>query len=345
VTTALDGLGGRPWLLLIHQIPPKPDYFRVRVGRRLARVGAVAIKNSVYVLPATEQAMEDFQWVLGEIIEGGGEASICRSSFVDGLTDAEVEQIFHDARSRDYEDVAAEARPILKTLPAGRRVTTERRAEAEEALAKLRKRFAAVAKIDFFGTKGRRGASDLLNQIEERLRPPVAPPSAETFPLEPAQLRGSTWVTRQGVFVDRIASAWLIRRFIDAEARFKFVAPQGYRPKAGELRFDMFDAEYTHEGDRCTFETLVRRFRLDDPALAEIAQIVHDIDLKDGKFNNEDAPGIERVLAGIAAAYPDDGGRLERGAQLFDELYALLRRDAEARLQGPNEFRGDARSS
>src|ERR671924_884120 len=107
-----------PWLLLIHQIPPKPDYFRVKVGRRLARVGAVAIKNSVYVLPATEQAMEDFQWILQEIVEGGGEASICQSSFVDGLTDAEIEQLFHEARSRDYEDIAAEARGILKALPA-----------------------------------------------------------------------------------------------------------------------------------------------------------------------------------------------------------------------------------
>jgi len=329
-----DGLGGRPWLLLIHQIPPKPDYFRVRVGRRLARVGAVAIKNSVYVLPATEQAVEDFQWILREIVEGGGEASICRSSFVDGLTDAEVERLFHDARSRDYEDVAAEAQAILKTLPAGRRVTTERRAEVEEVIAKLRKRVTAVAKIDFFDTKDRRSASEALNEIEERLRPPAAQPSAEMSPLEREQLRGSTWVTRQGVFVDRIASAWLIRRFIDAEARFKFVAPQGYRPKAGEFRFDMFDAEYTHEGDRCTFETLLRRFRLDDPALAEIAQIVHGIDLKDGKFNREDAPGIERVLAGISAAYPDDGGRLERGAQLFDELYALHRRDAEATTPG-----------
>src|ERR671919_2246415 len=112
----------QPWLLLIHQIPPKPDYFRVRVGRRLARVGAVAIKNSVYVLPASDQTMEDFQWILREIVEGGGEASICRSSFVDGLTDAEIEQLFHQARSRDYDDLAAEARAILKTLPARGRV-------------------------------------------------------------------------------------------------------------------------------------------------------------------------------------------------------------------------------
>jgi hypothetical protein len=304
------------------------------VGRRLARVGAVAIKNSVYVLPATEQAMEDFQWILREIVEGGGEASICRSCFIEGRTDSEVEQLFHQARGPEYDDRAAEARAILKTLPARRRGPAERRAGAEEALARLRKRFTAVNRIDFFDTKGGRRANEALNQIEERLRTPAPPSSVTAASPEREPLRGRTWVTRQGVFVDRIASAWLIRRFIDPEARFKFVAPQGYHPKAGELRFDMFDAEYTHEGDCCTFETLQHRFGLDDSALVEIAEIVHDIDLKDGKFNREDAAGIERVLAGIAAAYPEDRVRLERGAQLFDELYALLGRDPMATAPG-----------
>jgi len=314
-------------LLLIHQIPPKPDYFRVKIGRRLARVGAVAIKNSVYVLPPSEQAMEDFQWILREIIEGGGEASICQSTFVDGLTDSEVERLFHVARSRDYEEIAAEARATLKTLPSGRRLTPEQRANAEDAVSKLRKRFTTVARIDFFGAPNRGSTTDTLDQGEARLRSPVQALAAQTRHVEQDQQRGRTWVTREGIFVDRIASAWLIRRFIDAEARFKFVAPQGYKPKPAELRFDMFEADYTHEGDRCTFETLLRCFGLDDPALGEIAEIVHDIDLKDGKFGREDAVGVERVLAAIASAYSDDALRLERGAALFDELYALAAKE------------------
>jgi hypothetical protein len=318
---------GQPWLLLIHQIPPKPDYFRVKIGRRLARVGAVAIKNSVYVLPATEQAMEDFQWILREIVEGDGEASICRSTFVDGLTDGEVERFFHDARSRDYDEITADARATLRTVPSGRRLTPDQRAAAEDAVSKLRKRVATVAKIDFFGTPNRDGATETLDEIEARLRPSVEQPSAPERPLAHERPRGRTWVTREGIFVDRIASAWLIRRFIDPEARFKFVAQQGYRPKPKELRFDMFEAEYTHEGDRCTFETLLRRFDLDDPALAEIAEIVHDIDLRDDKFAREDAAGIERVLAGLAAASPEDSARLERGATLFDDLYALAAKE------------------
>ena len=136
-------------------------------------------------------------------------------------------------------------------------------------------------------------------------------------------------MTRAGVFVDRIASAWLIRRFVDPEASFKFVPAQGYQPEAGELRFDMFAAEYTHEGDRCTFEVLLDRFALGgDPALAVLAEIVHDVDIRDDKFGREDTPGVARVLAGIAAASDDDARRLERGAAVFDDLYALFAREA-----------------
>jgi hypothetical protein len=327
VATHPADLSGQPWLLLIHQIPPKPDYFRVKVGRRLQRVGAVAIKNSVYVLPATEQAMEDFQWILREIVDGGGEASICRSSFVDGLTDGEIERFFHEPRAHDYDAIAAEARATLKTVQSGRRLNPEQHASAEQAVSRLRKRLAVIAKIDFFATPNRSDAAKVLEDIEGRLRPQIDQARAPVPFLETERPRARTWVTREGIFVDRIASAWLIRRFIDPEARFKFVAPQGYRPKRGELRFDMFEADYTHEGDRCTFETLLRRFALDDPALAQIAEIVHDIDLRDDKFRRADAAGIERVLAGIAAACPDDDARLQRGAAVFDDLYALAARE------------------
>ena len=318
----------RRWLLLIHQIPPQPDYLRVKIGRRLARVGAVAIKNSVYVLPATEQAIADFQWVLREIVEGGGDASICRASFVDGLTDSGIAALFHEARSRDYGEIADEARAALKRL-SGRKIDADRRAAATDALARLRRRFASVARIDFFPTEERTGASVLLDRLEARLHSPTAEAGAAA--AAHPEVRGRTWVTRAGIFVDRIASAWLIRRFIDPDATFRFIGQReqrGYQPRAGELRFDMFDAEYTHEGDRCTFETLLRRFGLDDPALASIAEVVHDIDLKDGKYDREDTAGIERVLAGIAASNADDAARLARGTALFDDLYALAAREA-----------------
>jgi hypothetical protein len=137
--------------------------------------------------------------------------------------------------------------------------------------------------------------------------------------------KGKVWVTRRGVYVDRIASAWLIRRFIDPEARFKFVSAKGYVPEPGEVRFDMYEGEVTHEGDRCTFEVLLARAGINDPALKPIAEIVHDIDLKDGKFGRDEASGIARVVDGIAAAHTNDRRRLERGAEILDDLYQVFR--------------------
>jgi hypothetical protein len=145
---------------------------------------------------------------------------------------------------------------------------------------------------------------------------------AETQARGLADLKGRTWVTRTGVHVDRIGSAWLIRRFIDPQAGFKFVAPKGYVPDAGELRFDMFEAEFTHEGELCTFEVLVARAGLDkDRGLAAIAEIVHDIDLKDGKFGRPEAEGIRTVIAGICNGTQSDEERLARGAAVFEDLY------------------------
>jgi len=226
------------WLLLIHQIPPKPDYFRVKVGRRLRRIGARLLKNSVYILPRSDEALEDFQWLAREIVAEGGEATVCEASFLEGLTDSEARAMF------DPKD-----------------------------------------------------------------------PKTET------EYAGRTWVTRQGVKVDRMASAWLIRRFIDRAARFKFVPAKGYQPSPSELRFDMYEGEFTHEGDACTFETLLRRFSLDDPALGQISEIVHDVDCKDEKFGRAEAAGFALVIDGVARTCKEDEERLERSTPIFEDLY------------------------
>jgi hypothetical protein len=297
------------WLLLFHQIPPKPDYFRVKVWRRLQRVGAVPVKNSVWVLPFNDQAVEDFRWLLQEIEEGGGQGSVCRGDFVDGLSDRNVETLFHKARAADYAEIAREAKSLA------------RRPLASE-VARLGHRLAEIAAIDYFRTPDRKAAERSVARLEEHVRR-AEPRADRTAPAggRSKRIHGRTWVTRRGVFVDRIASAWLIKRFIDPEARFKFVAPEGYTPAKSELRFDMFEAEYTHEGDRCTFETLVRRFGLRDLALRTIGEIVHDIDYKDTKFSRAETPGVERLLAGIARKHAVDATRLQRGAAVFDNLY------------------------
>ncbi|MGQ0650225.1 MAG: chromate resistance protein ChrB domain-containing protein [Gemmatimonadaceae bacterium] len=312
------------WLLLIHSIPPKPDYLRVKIGRRLQRVGAIPVKNSVYVLPASNQAHEDFQWIRVEIVEGGGDAIVCHAEFVDGMTDDQARELFREARARDFAEIAAGARRLLETINEQELETSSLRQRAEDDLARLKKRFTSVTRLDFFEASARTETQALLDAVDARITPSQRLPYAEGAGLlDRAQYRARTWVTREGIFVDRIASAWLIVRFIDPDARFKFVPPRGYAPKAGELRFDMFDAEFTHEGEHCTFETLLARFGLEDPALRSLAEIVHDIDLKDARYERADTAGIERVLAGIARAHQDDAARLERGRQLFDELYAL----------------------
>jgi hypothetical protein len=301
------------WLLLIHQIPPKPSYFRVKIWRRLQTVGAVAIKNSVYVVPKTEETQEDFEWLLREIVKGGGDASLCEARFIEGLEDDHVEALFNSARESDYRQIADDARAIAERGFAG-----DGRLQVDVEVARLRRRLGTVIGIDFFGASGREIAEGLISELERRLHA-RATPLPPTTPRD--ELRGRTWVTRKGVHIDRIASAWLICRFVDPDARFKFVPARGYRPEPGEVRFDMFEAEFTHEGDQCTFEVLVARLALDDPALGPLAEIVHDIDVKDGKFGRPEVAGIEHLIAGLALAQRDDEERLVRGGDIFNALH------------------------
>ena len=294
------------WLLLLHQLPAKPAYARVKLWRRLQALGAVAVKNAVYALPAGPQAQEDFEWVLKEIGEVGGEGLIVEARLVDGLTDHAARALFNSVREADYR---ALAREIQKIGPD----------PAPAQVARFRTEIDRIAAIDFFGANGR-------EDVEGRLIALAGPDPTSANGI-PALVRktGQVWVTRRNVHVDRIGSTWLIRRFIDPEASFKFVPAKGYRPQKGELRFDMFDAEFTHEGDRCTFEVLLQRSGRND-ALIAISQIVHDIDLKDGKFARAEAAGIAAVIDGLANADLSDAERVDQGAVVFDNLYMLFNR-------------------
>ncbi len=314
------------WLLLVHQLPAKPAYLRVKVWRRLQALGAVTVKNSVYVLPASEQTQEDFEWLLKEVVEGGGEGMICEARLVDGLSDADVRDLFNKARATEYGALAKDAQALARALDAESEAPSA--ADARARLTRLRTEATRVASLDFFGADGREAAEGLLGGLEARLREEETVVEApREVPKDAAAhaLKRRVWVTRQGVHVDRIASAWLIRRFIDQEARFKFVPAKGYQPEPDELRFDMYEGEFTHEGDRCAFEVLLSRLGLADPALAAIAEIVHDIDLKDDKFGRDGTSGIAHLIAGIAATTRDDQARIERGATMLDDLYQYFR--------------------
>jgi hypothetical protein len=315
------GAGAR-WLFLIHQLPAKPAYARVKVWRRLQALGAVTVKNSVYALPANAEAREDFAWLAKEIVESAGEAIVCEASLIEGLSDDELQALFDVARDADYARIAVEAREAAARLaddpPDGVL------AEVTNHAVRLRKQLDAVVAIDFFGAEGRATAEGFVSGLEAALKQEddaMSDGKTKTS-LLPGPLKDRVWVTRQGVQVDRIASAWLIRRFIDPGARFKFVPGAGYRAQEGELRFDMFEGEFTHLGDRCTFEVLLGHADLANPALRAIGEIIHDIDLKDGKYGREEVAGVRSLISGIAASSTDDEQRLARGASLLDDLYS-----------------------
>lgn len=301
------------WLLLIHVLPPKPDYLRVKIWRRLQSLGAIAVKNSVYVLPSFNRTREDFQWLQKEIEGIGGESSLCEARFVDGLSDPQIRALFNAARDSDYAQLAEEAREILSVAAAD----GDKREDLRRNARKLRKRFDEILALDYFVAEGRAVSESLLQQLDETLRE-RRPSSKSKGSLN--KLVGRTWVTRRHVGVDRMASAWLIQRFIDPAAKFVFIkASEPVNPN--ELRFDMAKADFTHEGDRCTFEVLLDRFALADPALAAISRIIHDLDLKDAKFRDDETAGVAAVLAGIEAIHSDDDQRVRSASLLLDTLY------------------------
>ena len=286
------------WYLLIHQIPAKPLYLRARFLRTLTRSGAVALKQSVYVLPRGGDRLARLQAIAAEIRDSGGEAFVCETQFPDAADHARLVEAFRRQRDADYERLAAEARS----------------AKEPRDVTRLRRELERVTSLDFLDAPGRSAAAAAVAGLERTLSRGAAR----------SQWVGRTWVTRQGVHVDRIACAWFIRRFLDPDARFRFVAASPGARRAGEVGFDMPGGEFSHQGDRCSLETLVAKTGRGDAALERIAGIVHDLDLKDGKFGHPEAPGIDRLIAGIVAAHAGDRERLERGATLFDDLYRSL---------------------
>ena len=304
------------WLILVHRIPPHPLYLRAKMRQRLADVGAVAVKNSVYLLPHGADALEDLQWIAQEIVTGGGDAHLLAGDFVDGAaSDAAVAQ-FREARNADYDALAVDAHAAMKAARSAAAV-----AELAGAHTRLMRRFEEIRRIDFFEAERRAAAEEALAAIETRLKKDR---KEETRMLKAKpELRGKTWVTRPGVKIDRMASAWFIRRFVDPRARFRFADPAA--PKGdGELRFDMVGGDFTHEEDRCTFETLIGRVGLPDKGVRAIAEIVHDLDLKDGKYGRPETAGVRMMLDGLMSRTGNDEERIERALAIFDDLHEAL---------------------
>ena len=308
------------WLLLLHHLPPRPLYLRAMVLRRLRKLGALPVKNSSYLLPDRPAHVEDLHWLRREIEAQGGAAWVFRTELVAGLDDAAVREGFAGLHKTEYEELFRAASALLGRA----RRLTEKSAPGTRAklMADWKKLARTLEELDravYFSSPRKEEIDLIMTTLRHILYKPseAAVPAAET-----RHLRNAVWVTRRGVKVDRIATAWLVRRFIGESCKFRFVEPASYTHKAGEVRFDMYEGEFTHQGDKCTFEVVLGSIGVNDASLRVIAEMVHDIDCKDDKFRRPETPGLAMMMDGIAARHDSDTKRLEDGFALFDSLYA-----------------------
>jgi hypothetical protein len=318
------------WLLLVHQLPARPSNLRVRTWRRLQQLGAIAVKQAVYVLPDSPGAREDFEWLRTEIEASGGQATLFAANTIETWPSDELVEAFRRARENDY---ASLSRALERALAAARRKRAPRRSRqaALRIVETFGQRLAAVEAIDFFASAGRDRAATLIGELQRALAGQTGDDGSSGDQRTRDAYVGRTWLTRPRPGIDRMGSAWLIRRFIDPDARFGFVDQP---PGSGlAIPFDMFGVEFTHQGDWCTFETLLHRFAIADAAVSRLAGIVHDLDLKDAKFGAPETAAVGAMVEGLQPLYADDHVLLEQGMTMFEALYRSFER--AARPAGP----------
>jgi hypothetical protein len=329
--TDTDDLLRREWLCLLFLLPTKRAHARVQAWRRLQRAGAVLLKNSAYVLPASPESREDFEWIRQEIVSSGGQAMVLAARAPDVTTEEEIVAAFRAARGRDFETLHEDAARLVRL--ARQRSASNAGRQVTQTLRRLRERFEEKAAIDFVNAPGREEVAALLEQLDELTgRRRTMAPSRAT-PTKAADYRDKVWVTRPQPGVDRMSSAWLIRRFVDANARFVFGPPTA-APTA--IPFDTFEAEFGHHGGHCTFETFCDRFAIADPAARHIGRIVHDLDLKESKYNETETATIGRLVEGLRRAHSEDGALLQSGVDMFEALYQSLATVERTKPAGPS---------
>jgi hypothetical protein len=299
---------------LLYALPAKRNSARVNLWRKLKKFGALQLKTSAYILPDDATQFERFQWLATEIRDAEGDATLIRAAEIEGVSNARLIQMFNEARATDYAELIEDCRETLG------RHKKRKNFQLASSLEQHRRRFDEIKKVDYFNSPKGDAAQMTLQQVERLTsrKSEVAPQK-----LNPRDFRGKTWLTRPRPGIDRAGSAWLIRTFIDPRARFIFGTDPTKHPDA--LPFDMADAEFSHHGDDCTFETLVKRFGIADKAALKIAEMVHDADLEDGKFQRCECIGINTVLSGWAKSQMTDAELLSKGIECFEALYKQLR--------------------
>ena len=305
-------IAANSWLLLLFSLPTNRNSERVAIWRRLKKIGAVQIKTSTYLLPDAPAQYEHFQWLAQQIRDYGGDSTLVRAQEIEGLNKEKVIAMFNDARAKDYGSL----RKALQRFITGRKKMNADEAVSE--LGRLTRQFREVRTVDFFDSPRGHDLSMLLRRAEGPKR------SRQLETLDAKQYQGKTWLTRPRPEIDRVGSAWLIARFIDRKPKFVFASLAD--AMRGAIPFDMLDAEFSHHGNYCTFETLTRRFSISDKSLVKIGEMIHDADLDDARFQRIEAVGIDRVLKGWAKQGLSDQEILRRGFECFDALYAFLQR-------------------
>jgi hypothetical protein len=320
-------MGDSGWLLFFYSVPSKPVASRVKIWRRLAKAGAVQLKGAVYILPYNEEHLELCQWLISEVIAMKGEGSFVKVDKVETMTDKEIIALFNHQREKDYISIEKRLEELerkINSIRKGGSIQHIRRLTAQ--FNKHLKEFEDIKKIDFFGSKTgttlKKKIEILQKEIKGISKPAVKPvPSVVSRDIEDYQ--NKTWATRKNPFVDRMASAWLIKKFIDKKALFKFIDEKDLEGLGkGFVAFDIRGGVFTHIGDMCTFEVLIKAFGLKDKPLKKIAEIVHELDIKDEKYSSAEAKGIENILLGIRKTAKDDLEAIEKGMAVFEMLYA-----------------------
>lgn len=299
------------WLLFLYSLPTRQNTARVAVWRKFKKLGAIQIKNSTYLLPDQPAQYEHFQWLAQQVRDYGGDATLVRAQEIAGMPTEKLVALFNRERDREFGEVKKRLQDFLSRR---KRLSSE---DAASELERLTRQFREISEVDFF--QSARG-----QEVQMLLRRSEGSALKKLSRLDPKNYRGKTWATRPRPEIDRVGSAWLIRKFIDPEANFAFSAKPPAKSKA--IPFDMVDVEFSHHGDRCTFETLVQRFAIGDKAVRIIAEMIHDADLEDEKFQRTECVGIDRVLKGWGKSGMTNEEIILHGLKCFDGLYEFLQR-------------------
>jgi hypothetical protein len=306
------------WIVLSYSLPAKPrSSLRVSAWRRLRRLGVVSLAGGSHVLPARDECVEAFQWLAQELRQARGDALVMHVDQFEDMTDQQLVDLFHAARKEDYAALETEVSALEKAAASKKKLKDL--SQLQDDLGRLRRRYAEIARVDYFACPDGSRVAAQLARVEQALSPDRVAPM-RVPPVSLSEYRNKRWTTRPRPHVDRLACAWLIRRFIDPKARIRYAA----RPQVGEIGFDMDGGRFGHEGNLCTFETMQQAFGFDDPALRAMAEIVHEIDLRDGRYTRPETTGIDAILRGWLVADLSDAELEVHGVALFEGMYAAL---------------------